>query len=87
MFTANDIQDRLRQRPFGPVRIVTSAGQSYDVRHPELVLVGRRFLMIGLPSDEEPSQAERVTRVSLLHVTELQDLPVDSPLPGNGNRQ
>jgi hypothetical protein len=84
MFSADDIQARLRQQPFGPLRIVTSTGQTYDVRHPELVIVGRRFLMIGLPSADNPSQAEQITRVSLLHVTEVQDLPTPNPAAGDG---
>ncbi len=84
MFSADDIQARLREQPFGPLRIVTSTGQTYDVYHPDLVLVARRFLVIGLPSAENASQAEQVTRVSLLHVTELQDLPAPTPAPGDG---
>ena len=75
MFTADAIQARLWERPFGPLRIVTSTGQTYDIYHPDLVLVARRFLVIGLSSAENPSQADQVTRVSLLHVTDLQDLP------------
>jgi hypothetical protein len=84
MFTAVDIQARLRAQPFGPLQIVTSTGQTYDVYHPDLVLVGQRFLVIGLPSDENPSVAEQVTRVSLLHVTELQDLPMPNSTSSDG---
>ena len=84
MFSADDVQTRLHQQPFGPLRIVTSTGQTYDIRHPELVIVGRRFLVIGLPSAESPSQAEQVTRVSLRHVTKLQDLPSASSTAGDG---
>ncbi len=84
MFSADDIQARLRKQPFEPLRVVTSTGQTYDVHHPDLVIVGRRFLMIGLPSAENPSQAEQITRVALLHVTEIQDLPMPNPIPGDG---
>jgi hypothetical protein len=82
MFSADDIQARLREKPFTPLRIVTTTGQAYDVYHPDLVLVGRRFLVIGLPSAENPAQADQVTRVSVLHVTELRDLPSPAPPPG-----
>jgi hypothetical protein len=57
------------------MRIVTTTGQTYDVPHPELVLVARRFVMVGTPSAENPSQAEQITRVAMIHVTEIQDLP------------
>jgi hypothetical protein len=54
MFTPDDIQARLRQKPFTPVRIVLSTGETYDIHHPDLAIMGRRFLMIGLPSSENP---------------------------------
>ena len=83
MFTSDDVQTRLRERPFQPVRIITSTGQTYDVFHPDLVLVGRRFLIIGIPSGDNPSQAEMVTRVAMVHVTELRDLPAPMSPPAN----
>ena len=79
MFTADDIQARLHERPFVPVRIVTSSGQSYDVSHPDLVLVGRRFLIIGTASNENPSQIEAASRMAVMHVTDLQDVPNAAP--------
>ncbi len=84
MFTSDDIQARLRERPFVPVRIITSSGQSYDVSHPELVLIGRRFLIIGTASNENPSQIEAASRVAVMHVTDLQDIPNAAPTDTNG---
>ena len=83
MFSADEIQTRLRDRPFAPVRIVTTTNQTYDIYHPDLVLVTRRFLMIGLPSAENPTLAEQVTRVAVLHIAELRDLPAPAA-PPNG---
>jgi hypothetical protein len=82
MFTPDDVQSRLREVPFRPVRVVTSTNQIYDIHHPDLVMVGRRFLIIGLPSTENPTQAEQVTRVAMVHVSELRDLP---PIASAGN--
>jgi hypothetical protein len=87
VFTADDIQARIRQQPFVPLRIVTSAGQMYDIYHPDLVLVGRRDLIVGTASTENPSQYEQVARLAILHVTALQDLPIPTPQPGNGQQQ
>lgn len=84
MFTADVIQTRLRERPFVPLRIVTSSGQSYDITHPDLVLVGRRDLIIGTASNDNPGQYETASRVALLHVTDLQDLPRQSTPEKNG---
>ena len=82
MFTADDIQARVRQRPFLPMRLVTTTGESYDIYHPDLIMVGRRSLIIGTASAENPSQFEQVTRVAILHVTELRDLPIPAQSTG-----
>ena len=84
MFTIEDIDARLRSKPFIPLRIVTTTGQTYDIAHPELVVVARRYLFIGLPSAEDPLHAEDVTRVALMHITEIRDLPAAKSAPGNG---
>jgi hypothetical protein len=85
MFNADDIQTRLRRSPFTPVRIVTSSGERYDVYHPDLVMVGRRYLIIGTASQENPTQFDRESRVAVLHVADLQDLPAAvQPSGSNG---
>jgi len=84
MFSADDIQERIRQRPFLPVRIVMSTGQTYDIYHPDLIMVGRRSLIIGTASAENPAHFDQVTRAAIVHVTELRDLPIPVP-PTSGN--
>ena len=78
MFSPDDIQSRLRQSPFVPVRIIISSGQTFEVYHPDLVLLGRREIMIGMASRASPTQYEQVTRVPIMHVTALEDLPASS---------
>jgi hypothetical protein len=84
MFRAADIQARLRQQPFVPVRITTTSGQEFDIFHPDLVLVGTSDLTIGFASTEDPSIYSRVTRVAILHVTAMEDLPNKTSAGGNG---
>jgi hypothetical protein len=84
MLTSNDIRNRLSQRPFLPVRIVTSSGESYTVTHPDLVLVGRREITIGIATPQYPTDYEQLARVSILHITALEDLPISAPSGGNG---
>jgi hypothetical protein len=84
IFTRDDILARLREQPFTPMQIVTTTGQAYDIYHPDLVWPARNFLMIGTPRPEEPSVPDRVTRVALVHVTELRDLPTPPPPGSNG---
>ena len=78
MFTADDIQTRTQERPFVPVRIVTSAGQKFDIHHPDLIMIGSRSLTIGSASSENPRQYEQTTRVAIWHVTSLEDLPAST---------
>jgi hypothetical protein len=84
MFTADAIQARVRERPFVPLRIVTSAGQSFDIYHPDLIMIGSRALLVSTASSANPTQFEQVTRVAIMHVTALQDLPTPAPPGGDG---
>ena len=75
MLTTTDLKDRLKQQPFTPFRIVTSSGESYEVQHPDLLLVGIHDLTVGQASAQDPTAYDRVNRVALVHVTALEDLP------------
>ncbi len=84
MFTADDIAKRVRIQPFVPLRIVTSTGQTYDVHHPDGLFLTRRDVEVGLGNTDNPHVFEEVTRVAILHITEVQDLPVAASSSGNG---
>ncbi len=82
MFNSDDIQSRLRQQPFVPVRIIINSGQTFDVFHPDLVLVGCRDMIIAMASNENPAQYDRTTRIPIMHVAALEDLPSPSGVVG-----
>lgn len=84
MFNADDIDARVKGRPFVPVRIVTSSGQMFDVYHPDLVMIGRRSLTIGTASTENPRHYELTARVAVMHITAMEDLPSPTASPSNG---
>lgn len=75
MFRPDDIQARLRERPFRPLRLIAGEGLRYDITHPDLVLVGQRDLTIGYPSPDNPQIYDRLIRVALVHVVGIEDLP------------
>lgn len=62
----------LGRRPFAPVRIVTSSGLSYEIRHPEMALLTRSDLLIG--TKVEDGVPAEFNIVSLLHVTAIEPL-------------
>jgi hypothetical protein len=75
-----DLRDRLRVRPFQPFRIVTSDGVTYDVRHPDLVLVTTGAAVVGFPDPSVPGIAGRYDILSLNQIVRLEQiLPQAAP--------
>jgi hypothetical protein len=62
--------------PFRPFRIEMASGQSFDIRHPEMILVGRMSVRIYRIAD--PDQIEKWHDVSmmLMETVEPLDVPV-----------
>jgi hypothetical protein len=81
MFTYQEIKARALMKPFTPFRVVTSSGQTFDVPHPDMIWVGARDIQIGNPSSRDPTIYDGVSRIAILHITALQDLPVPLPPP------
>jgi hypothetical protein len=82
-----DLLQALRKRPFEPFRIQVSDASTYDVRHPELVMVGLGSAVIGIPAAGQVSPLyERFETVDLRHVVKLIPLmPLDgAKAAGNG---
>lgn len=63
----------LARRPFQPVRLTLSSGQSYDIRHPEMALLTRTSILVGTDLAEDGVPAE-FKILSLLHVTAVEPL-------------
>ena len=45
-----DIREFLQKKPFQPFRLTLTDGRTYEVRHPEMAMVGRSAVAIGLPA-------------------------------------
>ena len=69
-----DIEKKIRQRPFAPFRMYLSDGAVYDVNHPELVLLGRRSLVLGLAGEPQATLYERTVDVDLLHIVRMENV-------------
>lgn len=66
-----EIQALLQARPFVPFRIVT-ATRSYEMRHPEFVMVGLATLIVATPDANNPTLSSGYHIVSLRHITHLE---------------
>jgi hypothetical protein len=73
--TVQTFREMLGRRPFQPVRLVLSSGQSYEIRHPEMAMLTRTSILIGTDIAPDGVPAE-FKIVSLLHVTAIE--PVES---------
>jgi hypothetical protein len=72
---AEEILELLRHRPFQAFRIVTTDGTSYEIRHPELAMVGKRSITVGLTADPSQPLYDRTVIIALLHVQRLEPVP------------
>ena len=80
MFSLDDLRSLLNARPFVPFRLWLSDGGHVDVRSRELVLLGRRFALIGLLDPEAKDTAfDRYSTIWYLHVTRHEMLSAGPP--------
>jgi hypothetical protein len=71
--TVQTFREMLGRRPFQPVKVTLSSGQSYEIRHPETALLTRTDLLIGVDVADDGVPAEfRI--LSLPHVTAIKPL-------------
>jgi hypothetical protein len=78
--TLQTFRDLMAHRPFKPFRLVMSNGQTYEVRHPEMAMLTRTDILVGVGEVDEGVPAEfRIC--SLLHVTSVE--PVSTAASGS----
>ena len=75
----DDLRELTQRRPFVGLRLYTSDGNQLDVRHPEMIIVGRRSVAVGLPATAGDNIADRVALLDLLHIVRAE--PLERPLP------
>ncbi|MBY0229434.1 MAG: hypothetical protein K2W96_09160 [Gemmataceae bacterium] len=76
----------LRIRPFQPLRILMTDGRTYDIRHPEMVIVQRGRVDIGVITDPASGVADRVDYCSIIHIVRVEPIHQEAA-PLNGQAQ
>jgi hypothetical protein len=71
--TVQTFRELLTQRQFKPFRLVMSSGQTYDVRDPEMAMLTRTSLLVGIGETRDGVPAE-FKICSLLHVATVEPL-------------
>lgn len=71
--TVQTFREMLTRRPFQPVKLTLSSGQSFEIRHPEMAFLTRTSILIGIDLAEDGVPAE-FKIVSLLHVASMEPI-------------
>ena len=72
----DDLREWLLDVPFRPFRLYVHETTSYEIRHPEMVIVKRSTIdLFFTPAHPRVPLAEREVTIALLHITRLEALP------------
>jgi hypothetical protein len=78
----DDLLSAVRLQPVQPFRLRLTDGRTFDIRHPDQMIIGRRSAVIGLPAEtNDPYFDQRIT-VDLIHVVSHE--PLQAPSSSNG---
>jgi hypothetical protein len=77
--TQEEIQAVARHQPFEPFRLILTTGATYDIHHPDLIMVGKRSVTIGFTNEPGGTAYDRTIKVDLFHVVGIEDLPTLPP--------
>jgi hypothetical protein len=76
---AKDVLEFVRRRPFRPFRLTLTDGRSYEVRHPELAVVGKTTVFLGIPAPgDEDLVYDQFKILDLLHIMEAEPIDVEA---------
>jgi len=75
--TSQEVLGYVQAQPFRPFQIRMNSGRTFDIRHPEMVRVGRRDLLIFTLVSDSPDVYDRWTNISLILIESLSlEVPV-----------
>jgi hypothetical protein len=70
-----DLREFNRREPFMPYRIHITGGKTYEVHHPDQVIVLRSRIAVGV--GENSGIPERLEHVALLHILRIEELATE----------
>ena len=69
-----ELLEIIQRRPFQPYRFTFTGGDTYDLTHPEMMIVARSYVTFGTPSSENERIAETFFYMSLIHIVKIEPL-------------
>jgi hypothetical protein len=82
-----DLKETLKKQPFQPFRIVVTDGASYDIVHPDFLLIGKRTVWLGTATHPGAEFPDRTIQIDLLHIIRTEPLDTGSGSKKNGKRK
>jgi hypothetical protein len=77
-----DLACRVQQRPFVPFRMYLTDGSIYDLRHPELIMVGKRTAVVGVTSNPHQKVFDHLVDIDLLHIVRVEAIEASVKING-----
>ena len=71
---AEDLLDWVRAAPFVPFRVRLNSGRTFEVRHPEMVRVGRTTAYIFTYLSEPPDVVQKMEMIGLVLIESIEPL-------------
>jgi hypothetical protein len=85
MLVPQEILNYLQAKSFRPFQIHTASGESFDVRHPEMLHVGRSKMVLFTFVSDDPRIFDRWETISLMLTERISHL--DAVAPPSGSEQ
>ncbi len=79
MMRPEELLTWVRAVPFRPFRICLNSGRAYDIRHPEMLRVGRSSVNLFSYSGTPEDPYDRMEMVGLEVIERIE--PIESPIP------
>ena len=75
----DDLLDWTRATPFAPFRIRLNSGRTFDIRHPEMLRVGRSAVNVYTFTGEPADPYERMEMISLVLIESVEPSEATRP--------
>lgn len=81
MITSQRLGSYVSAAPFQPFRVATASGRTFEVRHPEMIEVGRTTMTIFVTPQDGGSGGQQRVEVSLMLTESVEPFDAVRPVP------
>ncbi len=74
MLTSSEVLKYVKAVPFRPFRLDMASGKTFDIRHPEMIKVGKTVLAVFWFSANDPDVWDEWTSVALMLIESISHL-------------